>query len=346
MNQMAVRLSEVRWQQSALAPQSDFRGVLSLGLLTAWAYFLWQALQLPAFSGLLAGADPLLVSVVAKGRVVPDLGLIVAGMAVFHFRRQFRHALEFVPARRVIVQTALWLAVPLLVVLLLAAGLKLAAGLHGPVLWPWDDTWSRPQLFIMGFALAYTLLLPPLLHMMWANTAEIALSVPPISLGIYGFIFWTGIDHNGWTWALRLPVDFTLGVALASSLFRGMKYFTVVRWHGVIIGWLTLLGGSILRTPGLFMLGFILLALCFAMGERTRRLPGEGALLAWAGTAPAIFLVQPVILLAWTLWGSHLGLAPGHGLIVAAVLTQLLAVALFLGVQRPILRALPVPPAP
>jgi hypothetical protein len=346
MNQMAVRLSEVRWQQLALAPGSDFRGVLSLGLLAAWAYFLWQALQLPAFSGLLVGADPLLLSVVAKGRVVPDLGLIVAGMTLFHFRRQFRHTLEFGPAGRVILQTALWLAVPLLVALLLAVGLKLAAGWRGPALWPWHDPWSRPQLFIIGFALAYTLLLPPLLHMLWADTAEIPLSVPPIALGIYGFMFWTGIDRNGWVWALRLPVDFTLGVALASSLFRGMKYFTVVRWHGVIIGWLTLLGGSILRTPGLFMLGFILLALCFAMGERMRRLPGEGALLAWASTAPAIFLVQPVILLAWTLWGAHLGLTAGHGLIVAAVLTQLLAAALFLGIQRPILWALPVPPAP
>jgi hypothetical protein len=346
MNQMAVHLSEVRWQQLALAPHSDFRGVLSLGLLAAWAYFLCQALQLPAFSGLLNGADPLLLSVVAKGRVIHDLGLTVAGMAVFHFRRQFRHALEFVPARRVIVQTALWLAAPLLVVVLLAAGLKLAAGLRGPALWPWHDPWSRPQLFIMGFALAYALLLPPLLHKMWADTAEIPLSIPAISVGVYGLLFWTGIDRNGWIWALRVPLDFTLGVALASSLFRGMKYFTVVRWHGVIIGWLTLLGGSILRTPGLFMLGFILLAVCFAMGERTRHLPGEGALLAWAGTAPAIFLVQPVILLAWTLWGSHLGLAPGHGLIVAAVLTQLFAVALFLGIQRPILRMLPVPPAP
>jgi hypothetical protein len=271
---MAIRPSEVRWQQQALAAQSDFRGVLSLGLLTAWAYFLCQALQLPAFAGLLTGADPLLLSVVAKGRVVPDLGLVVAGMAVFHFRRQFRHALDFIPARRVISQTALWLAASLLTVLVLAAALKFAAGLRGPALWPWYDAWSRPQLFILGFALAYTLLLPPLLHMMWAHTAEIALSVPAISVGVYGFIFWTGIDRNGWIWALRVPVDFTLGVALTSSLFRGMKYFTVVRWHGVLIGWLTLLGGSILQTPGLFMLGFILLALCLAMGERTRLLPG------------------------------------------------------------------------
>jgi hypothetical protein len=342
---MAVHPSEIRWQQQAISPQSDVRGLLALGLLAAWWFCAWKALQQPEFANLLTSADPLLQSLVAKGRVALDLGLIVLGMALFHFRRQFRRELRNMPILPVIRQSALWLGLPLIVVLVACTALKYLG--HQPVdlLWPWLEP-SRTQFFLGVICLILLPLLPWLLHKLWTVTEEIPFSMPLIALGFYGLIFWTRTDQNIWSLAVRVPFAVTLGFGLMGIIFRVMKFIAVVRGHGAIVSALGLIAGSILRAPGLFFLSFVLLAICFAMSERSWRLPGEGVLLAWSRTAPALFLAQPTALLAWSLWGSRFGLSSSLGLLALAVLTQLLAILLYLGLQRPVLRLLPVPAAP
>jgi hypothetical protein len=342
---MAVHPREIRWQQQAISAQSDLRGLLALGLLAAWWFCAWKALQQPAFAGLLASADPLLQSLVAKGRVVLDLGLIVMGMALFHFRRQFRRELRNMPILPVIRQSALWLGLPLVVVLVACAVVKFLGNEPFDLLWPWLEP-SRTQFFLGLACLVLLPLLPWLLHKFWTVTEEVPFSMPLIAVGFYGLIFWTMADNHIWSLAIRVPFAITLGFALMGFIFRVMKFVAVVRGHGAIVSALGLIAGSILRAPGLFFLSFVLLAVCFSMSERSWRLPGEGVLLAWSRTAPALFLAQPVVLLAWSLWGARLGLSPGCGLLALAVLTQLLAIPLYLGLQRPVLRRLPVPPAP
>jgi hypothetical protein len=334
----------LRWQNKTIAASSDLRGVLIIGLLVAWFYFLWQLSTVPPFAAAAAHLPPLLQFMLSKGQYMPDFAMIVAGFASFHFFRQLR--LEW--DRKIAVQVYLAVVVPL--VAYLALGLILLEAVHyaGPAhafVLPWQDPLMGIQFRVAAAAIIFAILFPIFLFWMWNAEPDFCWSGVVLSLIYYGLTFHLRTHRLIWMWPPTAVVDFILGVTLCSSLFRGIEYVVPVRGAMIILGWLALLGGSIIDGPSLFFLGFLLVVGGTSLSERTWFLPGERLLLLWSRTTLGIALVQPAVLTAWVLWGSRSGTSGLPALLLLAVATQILALVVTLIVTPPARRLMPVQPA-
>jgi hypothetical protein len=335
---------EQRWQNKSISASSDLRGVFVMGLLAAWFYFLWQLCAVPPFAAAAANLPPLLRFALAKGQYMPDFGMLVAGFAAFHVHRELRLDWKRSVAIRLYRAVVLPLVAYLVIAVLLLEAVRQTGSGHAFVL-PWQDPLIAVQFRVVATAAIFAVVLPALLFWMWTCIPDVCWAAIAIAIGYYGLTFQIGTHRVIWMWSPTALVDFTLGVALCSSVFRAVEYLAPVRGAAIIFGWLALLGGSIIDGPALFFLGFVMVLAGTAISERPWRVPGEGVLLLWSRTALAIVLVQPAVLAAWIIWGSHM---PRGGLAAAltlALATQILATLLTLVVTQPARRRMPVQPA-
>jgi hypothetical protein len=332
--------SELRWQNKSIPPGSAFRGVFAMGLLAAWFYFLWQLCALPPFAASAAKLPPLLRFALAKGQYMPDFGMIVAGFVTFHVHRELRLEWQPAVARRLTLSVGLTLVAYLILAVLLLEAVSYTGPSHAFVL-PWQNRLIAVQFLVVTTAAIGAIALPLFLFWMWTCIPDVCLAGIAIAFGYYGLTFTVGTHHLLWMWPLTALVDFLLGVALCSSLFRGVEYLVAVRGPAMIFGWFALLGGSIIDGPAVFFLGFVMILGCSALSERSWRLLGEDSLLLWSRTALAIILVQPAVFTAWTIWGAHLPLGGLGAGLALAVATQILATVLTLAVSQPARRLAP-----
>jgi hypothetical protein len=334
----------LRWQNKTIAASSDLRGVLIMGLLVAWFYFLWQLRTLPPFAAAAGHLPPLLRFVLAKGDYMPDFAMIVAGFASFHFFRQLRQGWDGKVARQVYLAVVVPLVAYLALGLVLLEAVHYAGPAHGFVL-PWQDPLMGIQFRVVAAAVIVAVLFPPFLFWMWTAEPDFGWSGIVLSLIYYGMTFHLKTHRLMWMWPSTAVVDFILGVALCSSLFRAVEYIAPVRGPMIILGWLALLGGSIIDGASLFFLGFLMIVGGTALSERSWFLPGERLLLLWSRTSLAIVLVQPAVLTGWLLWGGRAGVSALPAILLLAAATQVLALLVTLVVTRPARRLMPVQPA-
>ncbi|MCB8879669.1 hypothetical protein ACELLULO517_05445 [Acidisoma cellulosilytica] len=339
-----VDYSVVQWQNRSIIATSDFRGPLIMALPVAAFWFLWQWLSLPGLVAVQAEFPPLLRFAFDKARYMPDFGLIIAGFAAFHFQRGLKSGWDMVVARDMYLR----LVLPLLAYFLLALVLFESVALLGPdhhLLFPWSDRLLSPAFWITATMVIAVVLLPPLLCLTWTSVPDICIAGIAVCFAIYGISFELGFHRYAGLWPVSAITDFILGLLICAALFRGVTFLSAVRGPAIILGWVVLLGGSILDGPGLFFLGFVMILGGMAVGERSWYLIGEKGLLAWSRTALAFALVQPAVLTAWVIW------APSHlrpfwlATLIAAAVTQLLAVILYAIVMLPARRFFAAPPA-
>jgi hypothetical protein len=339
-----VTASELSWQNKTIARTSDLRGVLIMGLFAAWFYFLWQLLSLPPFEAIRAGLPPLLGFALAKGRYMPDFGMIVAGFAAFHFRRELAKEWD----GRVAMQVYLSAVVPLIAYLALGVALLEAVHLAGPahiLVWPWEDRLMQVQFLVLATAIVFTFLWPLFLHWMWTAVLDVGAAGIVLALIYLGANFTIGWHSHLYMWPVSALFDFLLGACLCTSMFRGVANFAPVRGVMIILGWLAMVTCSILAGPGMFFVGFLMVVSGGAIGERSWFLPGERALLVWSRTALGIVVVQPALFSAWAIWGQHVTGIGWEAFLVLAVAVQLLATGLCLLIEMPSRRLTPVVPA-
>jgi hypothetical protein len=334
----------VRWQNKSIPAQSDFRGVLVMGLLAAWFFFLWQLFSLPPFAAEQAKLPPLLQFALAKGLYMPDFGMILAGFCAFHFRRELRDEWNSRVARRLYLRVLL----PLFAYLILALILFEVVHLLGPdrnVVVPWQDHLLGIEFRVVATAAIAVILLPPFLYWMWTSIPDFGWAGIALCFTYYGMTFHLHTHRLLWMWPPTAIVDFVFGVVICSSLFRGVEYLVAVRGPAIILGWVALLAGTIVDGPTLFFLGFIMIVGGASLSERSWFVPGEQGLLLWSRTAFAIALVQPAVLTAWAFWGSPPPRSPWLAGLGLATVTQILAVLLFLAAEPPARRLLRLQPA-
>jgi len=343
---MTVATQYTRWQAKSIPARSDFRGVLLIGLVCAWAFFAWQVMALPPFATVAAGLGPLLRSALDKGQFMPDFGAITAGFLAYHFRREFQVMLDRRVAVRVVVAVVATLLVPLALALALQDGMHLATG--QAVVPPWQDALSHIQVRVIATTVVLTILLLPIaVFKMWTATPDIGWSAVVLASIFYGMTFYLHSYRLEWMWSARVAADLVMGLALCATLFRGVEFFVVVRGPAIIIGIMALAGGAILAGPGLFFMGFLMTLGGACLSERTSRLPGEAALLAWSRTAYAIVIAQFVVLTAWLSWGGGPMLPRPLLFILLALVTQAVAVLFYALVERPLrVLLLSTPPEP
>ena len=342
-----VDASIVRWQNKSIPATSDFRGPLTMALPVAGLWFLWQWLSLPDLAPVQAGLPPLLRFALAKGRYMPDFGLIIAGFASFHFQRDLKLEWDGAVANRLYLRLLTPLLAYLLLALILFEAVAMAGPAHGLVL-PWSPSLFAPAFWALGTMVIALILLPALLYWTWTCIPDVCWAGIAICFAFYGLSFQEGFHHYLWLWPVDALADFALGVFLCASLFRGVEYLSAVRGPTIILGWVALLAGAILEGPALFFLGFVMILSGMAVGERSWYLIGERGLLAWSRTALAFALVQPAVLLAWANWGP-VSLRPlWLQALILAVIIQLLAVilyALVMGALAPLVRRSGAPQA-
>lgn len=334
-----VDAATVRWQNKAIAAQSDFRGLRIMALLVAWYFFLWQFLSLPALATTLAALPPLMTFALAKGNYMPDFGMIIAGFCIFHFRRELR--IEW--KRAVAIRLYLAILLPLLAYLALALILFEIVQLTGPAhAWvlPWRDPLMVIQFRILATTAIAAILVPPFLFGLWTYPVDVTIAGVVLCAIYDGFTFYLQTHRFVWMWPSTALVDFATGMVLCSALFRGVTFLAAVRGPTLIMGWVALMAGSIIDGPLIFFLGFLMIVGALSLNERTWFAPGERALLLWSRTAFAIVLIQPAILSAWAIWGGRLKLSGWAAFFALAVVTQLLAVLLYLAVEPPLRRLL------
>jgi hypothetical protein len=338
------QMNELRWQNKSIPASSDLRGVLAMGLLAAWFYFVWQLVSLPPFAASLARLPPLLRFALEKGQYMPDFGMIIAGMMAFHCNRQLWRVWD----GRIAIRVYLAVVVPLLAYLglavLLLEAVHFASPAHSLVL-PWQDRLMGVQFRVVGTAAVCAAVLPLFLYWLWTAVPDFCWACIALCFGYYGLTFHIHTHRLIWMWPPTALVDFILGGTLCASLFRAVEYLSAVRGPTIILGWLALLAGSILNGPSIFFLGFIMVVAGTAISERTAFLPGEGLLLLWSRTALAIILVQPAVLTAWLLWGSHMPYSGLSLVLGLAAATQILALLLTVIVDQPARRLTPAQPA-
>ena len=339
-----VSAHDIAWQNKTIPGSSDFRGVLGMGLLAAWFYFVWQFLSLPPVAAVTAELPPLLGAAVAKGQYMPDCGMIIAGFIAFHVRREMRIEWD----RRVAVKTYMSVVVTLIAYLAVGVALLEAVHLAGPghaLVLPWQDRLMRMQFLLLATAIIFAVLWPFFLYLMWTAVPYIGIAGVVLSLIYYGMNFSLGWARFIPMWPATALVSFVLGVCLCTTLFRGVAFLAPVRGPMILLGWITMLTGAILIGPALFFLGFLMVLGGSALDERSRLLPGERIVLIWSRTSLAIVVVQPALFTAWLLWGHEL---PGAGwltFLALAVAGQLLALMLHLVIDMPTRRLAPAVPA-
>ena len=339
-----VSAGELAWQNKTIPRTSDFRGVLVLGLLAAWFYFVWRLLSLPAFSPVLDGLPPLLRFALAKGMYMPDFGMIIAGFAAFHFRRELRMEWE----QPIALQVYLSAVVPLIAYLAVGVALLEAVHLAGPahaLVRPWQDPQMAVPFVVLATAIVFAFLWPFLLYWMWTAPLDVGAAGTVLALIFSGANFTLGWHRLLYMWPPTALFDFLLGVCLCTSMFRGVVHFAPVRGAMALLGWLCMLACSILAGPGLFFLGFLMVISGGALSERSWFLPGERALLIWSRTALALVVVQPALLSAWVIWGRQQTGAGWLAFLGLAAAAQLLAIVLSLVIEMPAKRLTPAMPA-
>jgi hypothetical protein len=339
-----VAAHEVAWQNRAIPSSSDFRGVLVLGLLAAWFYFVFQLLSLPPFAMTRAGLPPLLRFALAKGQYMPDFGMIIAGFAAFHFRRELRTEWDGRVARHVYVSAV----VPLIGYLGVGVALFELVHLAGPshaLVMPWQDRLAAVQFVILATAVVFAFLWPVLLHWMWTAAVDVGVCGVVLALIYLGMTFTLGWHRHMYMWPVSALFDLLLGVCLCTTVFRGVAYLESVRGPMIILGWLAMLVCSILAGPALFFLGFLMILVGSGLSERDWFLLGEKALLAWSRTALAIFVVQPAVFAAWLMWGQQVTGIGWVAYLALAVATQVVATAVWLAIEMPARRLARVVPA-
>ena len=339
-----VSAVEVAWQNKAIPRSSDFRGVLIMGLLAAWFYFVWQFLSLPPFRTFQSGLSPLVASALAKGSYMPDFGMIVAGFAAFHFRRELRKDWDRGLAQRVYLSAV----VPLIAYLVLGVALLEAVHLAGPAhafVLPWQDRLIGVQFLVLATIIVFAVLWPFFLFWMWTAGVDIGVSGLTLSLIYYGMNFTLGWHRLLYMWPATALVAFVLGACLCTTLFRVVVYLEPVRGAMIIIGWMCMVICSILAGPAMFFLGFLMVVSGSALGERSWFLPGERVLLIWSRIALGIVVVQPAVFTAWLIWGQGITGSAWVALLALAVVTQLLALVLYLVIGMPTRRLTPAVPA-
>jgi len=335
---------EVAWQNKTIPGSSDLRGVVMMGLLAAWFYFVWQLLSLPPFATVIAGLPPLLRSVLDKGQYMPDFGMIVAGFAAFHFRRELRKDWDL----RVALQVYRAAALPLIGYLAVGVALLEAVHLAGPahaIVPPWHDPLIGVQFRVLATAIVFSCLWPVLLYFMWTAILDLGLSGVVLALIYYGMDFSLGWHQLIGMWPLTALFDFVMGVCLCATLFRAIEYLAPVHGAMIILGWIAMITSSILASPVLFFLSFLMAVGGSALSERSGFLPGERALLLWSRTALAIVVVQPALLAAWLIWGQRITGVGWVACLALGAATQLLAIVVCLAVETPAQRLAPVVPA-
>lgn len=338
-----VDIGTVTWQNKTIPAGADFRGVLGMGLIAAWFYALWLLFTLPPFAGIESHLPVLLRAVLAKGAAMPAFGMIAAGFCTFHFCRSLRYEWDGAVARRLYLRLVLPLLAYGLLALLLFEAASLLGG-HGLV-----RPWAAP-LFATAFQVMVTIiigaaLLPLMVFWFWTAVVDVVMTLMILTWVYWGFDFSIGFHGVPWLGAPRYAVDFLSGAATCSLIFRNAEYLVIVRGHMILIGWIALIGGSILAGPALLYLGFVMVLVGTALSERTAFLPGEPLLLAWSHTALGIALVAPAVLLAWQGWGSQAGLPLWLVVIGLAVVIQILGSALFLVAEPPLRQFLRPSPA-
>jgi hypothetical protein len=339
-----VAAHELAWQNRAIPSSSDFRGVLVLGLLAAWFYFVFQLLSLPPFAMTRAGLPPLLRFALAKGQYMPDFGMIIAGFAAFHFRRELRTEWDGRVARQVYLSAV----VPLIGYLAVGVALLELVHLAGPshaLVMPWQDRLAAAQFVILATAVVFAFLWPVLLHWMWTAAVDVGVCGVVLALIYLGMTFTLGWHRHMYMWPVSALFDLLLGVCLCTTVFRGVAYLESVRGPMIILGWLAMLVCSILAGPALFFMGFLMVLVGSGLSERDWFLLGEKALLAWSRTALAIFVVQPAVLAAWLIWGRQVTGIGWVACLALAVATQLVATAVWLAIEMPARRLARVMPA-
>jgi hypothetical protein len=339
-----VGAQEAAWQNKAIPSTSDFRGVLIMGLLAAWFYFVWQFLSLPPFASLTASLPALLGSVLAKGKYMPNCGMVVAGFAAFHFRRELR--LEW--DRRIALEVYISAVVPLIAYLALGIALLEVVHLAGPahaLVLPWQDRLMRVQFLVLATVIVFAFLWPLFLYWMWTAVLDIGITGVVLALIYYGMSLSLGWDRAVFLWPVSALFSFLLGVCLCTTLFRSALYLAPVGGTMIILGWMTMLTCSIVPNAALFLLGFLMVVGGSALGERSWFLPGERVLLVWSRTALAIVVVQPALFTAWLTWGEGMTGIGWVGFLVLAVAAQLLATVLCLVIEMPARRLTPAMPA-
>jgi hypothetical protein len=339
-----VSARDLAWQNKSIPGTSDFRGVLIMGLLAAWFYGVGQCLTLPPFAAFTAGLPPLLGSVLAKAQYMPDFGMILAGFAAFHFRREMRMEWNTGVALETYVSTLVTL------IAYLAAGVALLEAVHiaGPahaLVPPWQDRWMRVPFLVLATAAAFSVLWPAFLFWMWTAALDVGLVGVVLPLIYFGANFTLGWHREVFMVPVTALFSFLLGVCLCTTLFRCVAYLAPVRGPTIILGWMTMLVCSILAGPALFFLGFLMIVGGSALGERTWFLPGERALLIWSRTALAIVMVQPALFTAWLIWGQAVTGTGWLACLALAVGVQLLAILLCLVIAMPTRRLTPAMPA-
>ncbi len=322
------------WQHKAIAPDSDFRGVLILGLLVVWFYVIGQFLSLPPFATTVAKLPPLLSSALSKAAYMPDFGMIILGLAAFHFRRELRAEWDVPIARRIYLLAVVPLLGYTLIGVLLLEAVHLASPAHAMIA-PWRDRLMTVPLLMLATAIIFAVLWPFLLFWAWTADVEAVLACFFFGLICYGAAFSLGLHRHLWLAPVFALIDFVFGVSLCASLFRGVQFLAPVRGAIIIFGWLSLLGGTILAGAGMFFLGFLMVVSGSALSERSWFMPGERVLLIWSKTAFAILVVQPAILAGWLIWGSPLTGTGWVAFLAVAAITQLVAVAVSLAVEPP-----------
>jgi hypothetical protein len=339
-----VQASDVAWQNRTIPRSSDLRGVLILGLCAAWFYFVWQLLSLPPFAALKAGLPPLLSSALAKGQYMPDFGMIVAGVAAFHFRRELRKDWDL----RIALQIYLAAILPLAAYLALGVALLEAVHVAGPAHafeWPWQDRLMGVQFRVLATAIIVACLWPPLLYLLWTAVLDVGLTGLILALIYFGMNFTLGWHNHLSLWPMTALFGFLMGVCLCTTMFRAVGYFAPVRGAMIILGWVSMAAASILVGPGMFFLGFLMVLGGSAISERSSFLPGESTLLLWSRTALGIVVVQPAVLAAWLIWGQPVTGIGWVAFLAAGGAVQILASLVFLIVAMPARRLLPVAPA-
>jgi general stress protein CsbA len=186
-----VSARDLAWQNKSIPGTSDFRGVLIMGLLAAWFYGVGQCLTLPPFAAFTAGLPPLLGSVLAKAQYMPDFGMILAGFAAFHFRREMRMEWNTRVALETYVSTLVTL------IAYLAAGVALLEAVHlaGPahaLVPPWQDRWMRVPFLVLATAAAFSVLWPAFLFWMWTAALDVGLVGVVLPLIYFGADFTLG----------------------------------------------------------------------------------------------------------------------------------------------------------
>jgi hypothetical protein len=339
-----VTAIEVAWQNKSIGRSSDFRGVLIMGLLAAWFYFVWQLLSLPPFKAVQAALPPLVGFALAKGQYMPDFGMIVAGFAAFHFRRELQKELDLRMALRVYLSAVVPLIAYLAAGVALLAAVQLAAPAYGFVP-PWQDRLFKVQFAVVAAAIVFACLWPFCLHLMWTAIVDIALAGVILALIYYGMDFTLHWHTLFYMWPSTGLVDFLMGVCLCATMFRSVEYLEPVRGAMMVLGWMAMVMCSILAGPGLFFMGFLLVVSGTALGERSWFLPGEWLLLLWSRTALAIVMVQPALFTAWLIWGQRITGTRWIAVLALALATQLVATLLCLVIERATRRLTPAMPA-